>query len=206
MSKKYIIILFILLIIVFGIYFISSSSQKPVTEHTSIHKNSSVTITRQIQNHMTITSGAFQNNSLIPPKYTCDGKGINPPLTFSNVPKNAKSLVMLMDDHDVPKNLKPDGIFDHWTIYNIDPTTTEIAENSTPAGTQGLNGIGKAQYTAVCPPDKAHHYQFRLYALDTRLTFPEPTKATKEMVIEKMQGHIIEQAELIGIYNRPQNK
>lgn len=155
---------------------------------------------------MTITSPAFENNTTIPIQYTCDGKGINPPLTFGNVLRQTKSLVMLMDDPDVPKNLQPDGVFDHWTIYNINPKVAEIKENNEPPGTQGLNGSGQVGYTPACPPDREHRYFFRLYALDEKLDFPDASKVTKEMVSEKMQGHILESAQLIGLYNRPQNK
>ncbi len=202
---KYIILLIFIILLVLGGYFYFGS-HKTITQNTSKVQKSSVTIRQSKGKHMTISSSAFANNSSISSEYTCDGKGVNPPLTFSNVPSEAKSLVMLMDDPDVPKNLKPDGVFDHWTIYNIDPKVTEIKEDSIPAGTQGLNGVGQAKYTPACPPDREHRYFFKLYALDSMLDFEDPSKVTKEMVIEKMQGHILEEAELIGLYNRPQNK
>ncbi len=154
---------------------------------------------------MTISSVAFKNKGTILAKYTCDGESINPPLKFEKVPSDAKSLVMLMDDPDVPKNLKPDGVFDHWVIYNIDPSVKEIAENSVPKGAQGLNGAGQVKYTGPCPPDREHRYFFKLFALDTSLDFSDPSKVTKQMVLDKMQGHIIDQAELIGLYNRSKN-
>ena len=156
---------------------------------------------------MTITSLAFANNESIPSKYTCDGQSVNPPLSFGNVPSNAKSLVLLMDDPDVPKNLLPSGIFDHWVVYNIPPIVHEITENSVPQGvSQGLNGAGQGKYTGPCPPDREHRYFFKLFALDTELKFDDPAKVNKQMVSAAMQGHIIDQAEFIGLYNRPQNK
>src|SRR5438477_12565984 len=88
---------------------------------------------------MNLVSSAFVHNGNIPEKYTCEGDSINPPLSISGVPDNAKSLALLMDDPDVPKNLKPDGVFDHWTVFNMPPNTTEIKENSAPAGVQGKN-------------------------------------------------------------------
>lgn len=166
------------------------------TTKTSTETNQTITPT----NAMTITSTAFEHNELIPAKYTCDGENINPPLTFSNLPQNAKSFVLLMDDPDVPKNLKPDGVFDHWVVYNIPPTTKEFAENSAPPGTQGTNGAGKAAYTGPCPPDREHRYFFKLYALDTELDFPNPP--SKSQVEQAMQGHIIAQSELMGRYNK----
>ena len=147
---------------------------------------------------MKIFSTAFAHNSSIPGKYTCQGENISPPLSFSGIPENTKSLVLLMDDPDVPKNLKPDGMFDHWVIYNIPSTTREIEEGKTPSGTQGLNGAGQAKYTGPCPPDREHRYFFKLYALDSMLDLPE--NSDKAMVEEAMKDKILGKAELIGLY------
>lgn len=151
---------------------------------------------------MKITSPAFAHNTSMPSTYTCDGENVNPPLSFSDVPDNTISLVLLMDDPDVPKNLKPDGMWDHWVIYNIDPTVMKITENSMPPGSVGLNTEGKNAFTGACPPDRQHRYFFKLYALDTRLDLSDSNKVTKQMVIDAMQGHVIDQAELIGLYER----
>lgn len=151
---------------------------------------------------MTITSSAFRDKETIPEKYTCDGEGFNPPLQFNDVSDGAKSLVLLVDDPDVPKNLKPDGVFDHWVIYNIDPSATGIAESGTSSGMLGMNSAGKTSYAPACPPDREHRYFFKLYALDSKLAFDNPSKVTKQLVEEQMQGHILEQAELIGLYSR----
>jgi hypothetical protein len=142
----------------------------------------------------------------MPAKYSCDGESVNPPLEFGDIPNDARSLVLLMDDPDVPKNLLPAGVFDHWVIYNIDPSVKEIAEDSTPPGVQGLNGAGQEKYAGACPPDREHRYFFKLYALDIMLNFGDPSKVDKQIVIDAMQGHILEEAELIGLYNRPQNR
>lgn len=150
-----------------------------------------------------ITSSTFENNQLIPSKYTCDGDNVNPPLTFRNIPKDAQSLVLLVDDPDVPKNLKPDGVFDHWVIYNIDPSVTGIDENSSaPPGSVGLNSAQKHAYAGACPPDGQHRYFFKLFALDTMVEFPDAKVVTKQMVLDAMDGHIVEQAELVGLYKR----
>lgn len=150
---------------------------------------------------MQITSAAFEHNQSMPSTYTCDGEGVNPPLHFSDVPAAAKSLVLLMDDPDVPKDLKPDGMWDHWVIYNIEPTVTDIAENSTPPGIVGVNSGNTQAYYGACPPDRQHRYFFKLYALDSTLTL-DPENATKQAVEEAMEGHVIEKAELIGLYER----
>jgi Raf kinase inhibitor-like YbhB/YbcL family protein len=151
---------------------------------------------------MKISSPAFEHNTPMPSTYTCDGEGVNPPLQFWDVPESARSLALLMDDPDVPKILKPDRTWDHWVIYNIEPTVTDIAENSTPPGLVGLNSNGRNDYAEACPPDKQHRYFFKLFALDTELNFPDHTEVTKQDVIDAMQGHIVDQAELIGLYEQ----
>jgi len=198
---------FIIIFVILSLAILSLiTSHQAITQTTSTVNKSSVTIIPKIRNYMTITSSAFAANQSIPSKYTCDGQSINPPLAFSGIPEKAKSLVLLMDDPDVPKSLLPSGVFDHWVIYNINPSVTEISENSIPPGAQGLNGAGSEKYYGPCPPDREHRYFFKLYALDDMLNFSDPAKVTKQMVIGAMQGHIMEQAELIGLYNRPQNQ
>lgn len=152
---------------------------------------------------MTLTSTAFSEGASIPAKYTCDGEQVNPPLSISGVPQEARSLALVMDDPDVPKQLKPDGVFDHWILFNIPPETKEIAMGMT-VGTAGKNGAGKNQYAGPCPPPQyepsTHRYVFRVYALDTLLSLG--AGATKQEVLDAMQGHILAQAELVGRYKR----
>lgn len=153
---------------------------------------------------LSITSSAFEQNGRIPSQYTCDGdRAINPPLAFSGVPEGAKSLALVMDDPDVPKVLHPDGVFDHWVLFNIPPDIRGIAEGAS-VGTAGANGGGKNAYTGPCPPPqyepKEHRYIFVLYALDA--TLPLKEGATKQEVLKAIEGHVIQQAELIGRYNR----
>ena len=149
---------------------------------------------------MKITSSAFNHNSKIPQKYTCDGENINPPLSFSDVPEATKSLVLIMEDPDVSHYLRPDGMFDHWVVYNMPAETHEIKEGTQPPGIQGQNSRNEAKYTGPCPPDRQHRYFFKLYALDFTLDLPQ--NATKQMVEAKMQGHILGKSELIGLYRR----
>jgi len=145
---------------------------------------------------MNINSPAFSNNEDIPPKYTCDSDNINPELDFSGVPPDAVSLVLIMDDPDAPG-----GTWVHWTLFNIDPATAGIDENSVPAGAvQGSNSWGTQVYGGPCPPSGTHRYFFKLYALDTSLDL-DPT-ATASDIEDAMQGHILANAELIGLYSR----
>lgn len=156
-----------------------------------------------------LTSSAFEHEGSIPSKYTCDGdRTVSPPLSISGVPAEAKSLVLLMDDPDVPKVKKSDGMFDHWTLYNIPSPpvggTIEIPENGPVPGDVGANTSGQLAYTGPCPPKEyepsEHRYFFKLYALDTELALP--TGATKAEVEQAMEGHIIDQTQLMGRYKR----
>lgn len=150
---------------------------------------------------MKLESSVFEHEGTIPSKYTCDGENISPPLKISEVPEDAKGLVLIMDDPDVPRNLRPDGMWDHWLVWNIPPETAEIPEGQDPKGIVGKNTRGTFGYRGPCPPDREHRYFFKLYALDTRLDLLAET-TTKADLEETMQGHILEQAELMGRYNR----
>ncbi|PWB38689.1 MAG: YbhB/YbcL family Raf kinase inhibitor-like protein [Parcubacteria group bacterium] len=147
---------------------------------------------------MNITSTAFQNNDLIPAKYTCDGQNINPPLSFAEIPEGTQSLVLIMDDPDA---IKPAGkVWDHWLVWNIMPGNLSIAEDTKPAGIVGMNSGGKQAYGGPCPPDGEHSYVFTLYALDNLLDLP--FNSTKADVLKEIQGHVLDTAQLIGIYKR----
>jgi len=145
-----------------------------------------------------ITSTAFPANGAIPSKYTCDGQNINPPLAFASIPPKTQSLVLIMDDPDVPKNLMPSGVFDHWLIWDLPAESKGVGE-AAPEAKRGLNGMGQPGYTGPCPPDREHRYFFKLYALDTKLA---GRIANKQDLESAMKGHILEQAELIGRYVR----
>jgi Raf kinase inhibitor-like YbhB/YbcL family protein len=158
--------------------------------------NNSVQAPPQVkETTMNIFSSAFANNEAIPEKYSCKGENISPPLSISDVPAEALSLAFILHDPDAPM---PGG-FTHWVLYNIPPTTTEVPENSVPEGAvQGSNSSGHAAYTGPCPPSGTHHYHFQLYALDNILDL-QPG-ATKQAVEEAMQGHILQQSDLIGTF------
>lgn len=149
---------------------------------------------------MKITSSAFGHNQLIPTEYTCDGQNVNPHLAFSEVPIDAKSLVLIMDDPDVPKSIRPDGMWNHWLIWNMPPDTKGIVQGEIPKGVIGKNTSGKTEYQGPCPPDREHRYFFKLYALDTVLIINQ--SATKQDLEKAMEGHVLLQAELIGRYKR----
>ncbi len=147
--------------------------------------------------NISIKSPAFKNMGSLPIKYSGDGKGINPPLVFENVPAGSKSLVLIMDDPDAPY-----GTFDHWLIFNIGPKTREIREGEAPRGAvMGSNSEGNTKYVSPSPPPgKPHRYEFKLYALDTLLALKEG--ANKDQIEKAMEGHIISKAILTGLYKR----
>ncbi len=149
---------------------------------------------------MKLTSPVFEQGGKIPAKYTCDGENINPPLTISDAPSETKSLVLIMEDPDVPKRLRADGIWDHWIVFNMPPNLTKIEEGKEPEGIHGIGTSKNLDYYGPCPPDREHRYFFKLYALNIQLNLPE--KATKQQVERAMENHILAKAELMGRYER----
>ncbi len=140
-----------------------------------------------------IKSSAFEDNTMIPSKYTCDGENINPELIIENIPQGAKSLALIVDDPDAPM-----GTWDHWIVWNI-PLLNKIGENSVP-GIQGLNSWGRNDYGGPCPPSGTHRYFFKLYALDTDLDLDQ--NSTKSELEKAMSPHIIAKTQIIGLYKR----
>src|SRR5208283_1748562 len=143
---------------------------------------------------LSVKSPAFETNKPIPRKYTCDGQDINPPLTIEAIPKEAKTLVLIVDDPDAPS-----GTFDHWIVWNIPASTSKIAENSVP-GIEGMNSARQMGYMGPCPPSGTHRYFFKVYALDTGLSLGVGSK--KKDAEKAIQGHILAKGELIGLYSR----
>lgn len=149
---------------------------------------------------MKLTSSAFSQGGKIPRIYTCQGKNINPPLEIADIPTQAKALVLIMDDPDVPPSVRPDRMYDHWIVFNIPPNVRHIKEHSTPPGVFGKSTNGENKYVGPCPPDREHRYFFKLYALDKILSLQ--SGASKKEVEAAMKGHILEETELMGRYEK----
>lgn len=149
---------------------------------------------------MKLISPSFGDNESIPSKYTCDGENINPPLLIEDVPEKAQSLLLIVEDPDVPKTVREDGVWDHWLVWNIEPDIKEIPENTEPYGVVGKNTSGTFSYTGPCPPDREHRYFFKLFALDIELHVEK--EATKQDLLQAMDGHVLDKTELIGLYER----
>ncbi|MFO8036020.1 MAG: YbhB/YbcL family Raf kinase inhibitor-like protein [Anaerolineales bacterium] len=145
---------------------------------------------------LTITSSAFEEEGRIPQKYTCEGADVSPPLSWSGVPDDAQSLVLIADDPDAPM-----GTWVHWVLYDLPPETSELAEGASGVGAEGINDFKRTGYGGPCPPPGSpHRYFFKLYALDTPLNLSP--KATKKEVVKAMEGHILAQGQLMGTFSR----
>ncbi len=180
------------LILAAGIFFFLKAREKAIPTV----QNAEVPKPVVSSSNMKLLSSAFENQGKIPVKYTCDGEDISPPLSISNVPADTKSLVLIVDDPDAPL-----GNWVHWLLWNINPGTLEIKEAEAPAGSvQGLNSFDKNGYGGPCPPLGTHHYQFKLYAIDKILSIDKNSK--KNVLEAEMQGHILDQTILVGLYSK----
>lgn len=148
---------------------------------------------------MEIISPAFRNGGMIPLEYTCEGASINPELQFLDVPENTQSLVLLVEDPDAPTK-----IWAHWVVFNMPADCKGIPENSEPDGIEGISSGGTLGYEGPCPPVGEHHYIFRLFALDNKPAIPE--ESDRRMLLNYIKGHVIEEATLVGTYERQKTK
>jgi Raf kinase inhibitor-like YbhB/YbcL family protein len=143
-----------------------------------------------------VSSPVFENNGTIPKKFGCDGENVNPPLRIENVPPGTQSIALIFDDIDAPRST-----YVHWILWDIDPGTKEIRENSIPGGAvQGMNDFKKQNYGGPCPPTRPHRYVFKVYTLDTVLSLnPVSTRPDLE---KAMKGHVLGEAQWKGTYKR----
>ncbi len=150
---------------------------------------------------LTVTSPAFGEGERIPAKYTCDGSGISPRISWEPASGDVKSYALICDDPDAPM-----GTWVHWVAYNIPADVHELPEGYPTSdrlsdGTvQGMNGWGRTSYGGPCPPSGTHRYFFKVYALDTMLSIGGG--ATKSQLVAAMKGHGIAEGHLMGTYQR----
>lgn len=179
MKKNFLILILLIIILGFAIMF----------------KNHKIDLGNIEGGKMKLTS-VFAHNENIPSKYTCDGEDAAPELIISEVPANAQSLVLIVDDPDAPM-----GTWVHWVLYNIPANTIKIDAQNLPQGTkQGTTDFGRIGWGGPCPPSGTHRYFFKLYAIEKTLDLPEG--ATKAQVENAIKTHIIEKVELVGLYKR----
>ncbi len=151
---------------------------------------------------MQLVSSAFRSGERIPLRFTCEGENVSPELYWKEAPDKTKSFALILHDPDAPGA----GGFTHWVLYNIPAERRHLAptvprEEEIPGtGTQGINDAGQIGYTGPCPPFGTHRYYLHLFALDSELRLP-PGLAHAELTAA-MEGHTLEQAELMGTYAR----
>jgi len=152
-------------------------------------------INPSIEQVLNVSSSAFANEGNIPSEFTCDGQDLSPPLSITNIPKNAKTLSIIMDDPDAPM-----GTFTHWIAWNISPNKVQFTKGEKFDFAQGRTSFGTTGYGGPCPPSGTHRYFFKIYALDTKLELKHGS-GLKELR-DAMSEHIIEEAVLMGKYSR----
>ena len=152
---------------------------------------------------MKLSSTAFDEGGTLPPRFTCDGEGVSPPLGWEDVPDGTQSFALICEDPDAPS-----GIFTHWLLYNLSSGNRELGEGMPTdevlsiGARQGKNGFDKMGYGGACPPrgDREHRYIFKLYALDANLSI-EPG-AEKEQLLGAIRDHVLAETQLTGKYKR----
>jgi Raf kinase inhibitor-like YbhB/YbcL family protein len=153
------------------------------------------------QSALALESTAFDNGDVIPARFSCDGKNISPELTWGPTPDGTLSFALIMEDPDAPG-----GTFIHWVIFNVPPDSTGLPEGVSKdaeladGSRQGTNSGRALGYTGPCPPGQTHRYFFKLFALDEALDLAPG--ATADELTSAMNGHILDQAELMGTYTR----
>jgi hypothetical protein len=154
---------------------------------------------------MKLASPSFAANAEIPPRHTCDEKGISPALQWSGIPARARSLALIVDDPDAPDPAAPQRTWVHWVLYNLPVNSQGLAEGvqatQLPSGTrEGRNDWKRTGYGGPCPPKGRHRYFLKLYALDIEL--PDLHGPDKTQLLKAMENHVVAQAELVGTYQR----
>lgn len=155
---------------------------------------------------LSITSSAFGPNGEIPRRHTCDGENLSPPLAWTGVPEGTRSLALIVEDPDAPDPAAPKRVFTHWVLYNIAPDARGLEDGvpptRLPAGARAApNDWREQRYGGPCPPIGRHRYFFRLLALD--VVMPELAVFARADLEAAMAEHVLETAELVGLYARP---
>ena len=147
---------------------------------------------------ISVTSQAFTVGASIPARYTCSGDDVSPPLSWSGLPSDSRSLALTLIDPDAPG--RP---FTHWVVFNMPPATTDLPEGGPlPASSvEGGNDFGSRGYRGPCPPPGSpHHYHFKVYGLDQALTLR--AGASGQALMDAIKGHVLASGELVGTFKR----
>ena len=140
---------------------------------------------------------SFKDGEMIPDRFTCDGEGISPAISWGKLPAGVKSLALICDDPDASS-----GDFVHWVVYNIPTDIDGFKENAEISDIVdlGMTDFGRVGYGGPCPPSGIHHYHFKLYALDEMIE--TEGSIDKYKLLKKMEGHILAEGEIVGLYKR----
>lgn len=154
---------------------------------------------------MRITSSAFARDDEIPVRHTCDGDDVSPALRFDDIPADAATLALIVDDPDAPGQ-----VWVHWLLWALPAETRELPEGIPSEGVveglegirQGKNDFDRIGYGGPCPPPGhgTHHYRFTVYALDQHIDLD--AGATRGALERRMEGHVLAEARLVGTYER----
>lgn len=151
-----------------------------------------------VKTGLRVFSPAFNDHDFIPERFTCDGENVNPQINVEELPENAKSLALILEDPDAPIRT-----WDYWVVWNI-PANKVIHENSVP-GIEGLNDFQQHHYCGPCPPNnRIHRYNFKIYVLDCKLDLRPSTR--KSELEKAMIGHIIGYGKTTGLYRRKKSR
>jgi Raf kinase inhibitor-like YbhB/YbcL family protein len=150
---------------------------------------------------LTVRSRAFEPHGAIPRRYTCEGEDVAPPLEWSGAPAGTRSFALVVDDPDAPDPAAPKRTWVHWVVVDLPPSVTSLPEGGAlpPGARSGVNDWRRTGYGGPCPPIGRHRYFHRIYALDTVLGLEKPTKAE---LLRAMEGHVLDQGELVGTYQK----
>jgi Raf kinase inhibitor-like YbhB/YbcL family protein len=153
---------------------------------------------------LTVKSPAFSEGGVIPARFTCEGDDVSPPLAWTDAPAETKSFALVVEDPDAPDPKSPNRkTFTHWIVYDIASGTRglpEGAKTAPPGARNGENDFGSLGYRGPCPPSGEHRYVFKVYALDTVL--PDLNKPHAVDLDRAMNGHVISQGRLVGLYQK----
>lgn len=191
-------ILSISLAVLFFFFSCQNKNTSTVDKQQSVNNEKSKSVNNRSE--MKIISSSFNEGDLIPSQYTCTGENISPPVSWTGIPANAKSLALVVDDPDAPA-----GDWVHWVIYNIPFSMTGLQEKFPKSKTmdngiiQGVNDFKNNGYNGPCPPSGTHRYYFRLYALDINVNDAD---LSKDELNKAMDGHILAKSELMGKYKK----
>ena len=157
---------------------------------------------------MKLLCSAFGAGMPIPEKYTCEGGDLSPPLYWQNPPRGVRSYAIIVEDPDAPDPAAPQRTYVHWVLYNLPADTAGLPDgmgsHDLPTGArEGLNDWHRPGYGGPCPPIGRHRYYHKLYALDAVL--PDLDHPDKARLLAAMDGHVIDEAQLMGTYQKRQS-